>query len=35
MPKLSGLKEVFPETRPGYLEYAKEITVSATVASDP
>jgi ATP-dependent DNA ligase len=27
------LKEVFPETRPGYLEYAKEITVSATVVS--
>lgn len=33
MLKLSGLKEVFPEIRPGYLEYAKEITVSVTVAS--
>ncbi|EOA33487.1 hypothetical protein CARUB_v10019664mg [Capsella rubella] len=27
------LKEVFPETRPGYLEYAKEITVGAKEAS--
>ncbi|CAA7030310.1 unnamed protein product [Microthlaspi erraticum] len=27
------LKEVFPETRPGYLEYAKEITVRAEEAS--
>ncbi|XP_010528512.1 PREDICTED: DNA ligase 6 isoform X2 [Tarenaya hassleriana] len=27
------LKEVFPETRPGYLDYAKEITVEAEVAS--
>ncbi|CAH2065724.1 unnamed protein product [Thlaspi arvense] len=27
------LKEVFPETRPGYLEYAKEITVGAEEAS--
>uniref|UniRef100_A0A1J3IAR9 DNA ligase n=1 Tax=Noccaea caerulescens TaxID=107243 RepID=A0A1J3IAR9_NOCCA len=27
------LKDVFPETRPGYLEYAKEITVGAEEAS--
>ncbi|ESQ28710.1 hypothetical protein EUTSA_v10018010mg [Eutrema salsugineum] len=27
------LKEVFPETRPGYLEYAKEIIVGADEAS--
>ncbi|KAG7586032.1 DNA ligase ATP-dependent central [Arabidopsis thaliana x Arabidopsis arenosa] len=27
------LKEVFPDTRPGYLEYAKEITVGAEEAS--
>ncbi|CAH8257254.1 unnamed protein product [Arabidopsis lyrata] len=27
------LKEVFPEIRPGYLEYAKEITVEAEEAS--
>ncbi|KFK41071.1 hypothetical protein AALP_AA2G081800 [Arabis alpina] len=27
------LKEVFPESRPGYLEYAKEITVGAEEAS--
>ncbi|KAJ4884074.1 DNA LIGASE 6 [Raphanus sativus] len=27
------LKEVFPETRPGFLEYAKEITVGAEEAS--
>lgn len=32
MPKISGLNEVFPETRPGFLEYAKEITVSVTVS---
>jgi DNA ligase-1 len=31
--ELTGLKEVFPETRPGYLEYAKEITVGAEEAS--
>uniref|UniRef100_M4CJ01 ATP-dependent DNA ligase family profile domain-containing protein n=1 Tax=Brassica campestris TaxID=3711 RepID=M4CJ01_BRACM len=33
IPKLLGLKEVFPETRPGFLEYAKEITVGTEEAS--
>ncbi|KAL0801119.1 hypothetical protein Bca101_056295 [Brassica carinata] len=33
IPKLLGLKEVFPEPRPGFLEYAKEITVGAEGAS--